>query len=81
MPEGFPPLFLIRVRLHSLLCPVRHRRECKRAELLHTSCDADAFSALRVCAMSEQRVLLVALDEGAHIEVKSGMTIVGRLPH
>lgn len=30
--------------------------------------------------MTEQRVVLVALDEGTHIEVKSGMTIVGRHP-
>lgn len=30
--------------------------------------------------MSEQRVVLVALDEGTHIEVTSGMTVVGRHP-
>ena len=30
--------------------------------------------------MTEQRVVLVALDEGADIEVTSGMTIVGRHP-
>ncbi len=30
--------------------------------------------------MAEKRVVLVALDEGANIEVTSGMTIVGRHP-